>query len=221
MPNKSKQYSCRTRHFAWCSPSSVPYVSTIGGLLGEATKLSIPTALPNHGLFRRIRKYGGNWRATFLSMVGVLTWLLFYAAWTFEIVLALCLCSLHVFQMSEITILVPKYLVLERQCMLCTYKSLFGLHCSVMCVFRLEDGSPMIMIIPAGRLCEFAYFISSSLLFIMKQPAGASKISAGDSCWIPSPRSGNSHRQPSHSNHFDHLCHASFFWYIFGHVCTG
>lgn len=31
---------------------------------------------------RRIRKYGGNWRATFLFMVGVLTWLQFYVAWT-------------------------------------------------------------------------------------------------------------------------------------------
>jgi len=29
----------------------------------------------------RIRKYGGNWRATFLFMVGVLTWLQFYAVY--------------------------------------------------------------------------------------------------------------------------------------------
>lgn len=29
----------------------------------------------------RIRKYGGHWRVTFLSMVGVLTWLLFYAVY--------------------------------------------------------------------------------------------------------------------------------------------
>ena len=111
LPNKSKKYPCRMRHFAWCSPSSVPpYVSPIGGLLGEATKFSIPTAPSNHSLSWRIRKYGGNWVATFLSMVGVLTWLLFYATWTFFHSLALCLCSLHVFLTSEITIRIPEYI---------------------------------------------------------------------------------------------------------------
>lgn len=136
-----------------------------------------------------------------------------------------CFCALPLlfacFQTSEIPILVPEYLALEGS--VCCVPTRASLDCiAVSFVFRLEDGSP-IMIIPAGRLRKFAYaaygisFRFFSPFFIKKQPPGAFKISAGNSCWIP--RSGRSHRQPSHSHHFDHVRHVSIFWTHHGCTC--